>query len=325
MTGGAHRVQVVLSVAAALLAGGAATAAFLVGSTGDGSTGDRPDTIAASYPEGPLSQGDRLYFAEMGADRVSVVKDGARRALFTERGCGPTAIAPYGGDGYLVLCHLGRRAVAVSRSGKEIRRWDADADGNTLMGPNDASADGRGGVYFSDPGVFSKKTEPHGRVLHLAADGVLRIVADALWYPNGVYVDDAIEQLYVSEHMAGRVVRFEIRPDGVLGASDTFVRSADAERSDRYDTPYEETGPDGLEIGPNGELYVVVYGEGRVLRFGRNGAYRGAIKLPTRYATNITFLEDGTAATTGSFTNTQPPFHGEVRFHDAEAVTRTSE
>ncbi len=323
MTVGARRPRV-LFVAAAVLAAGAATAVSLDGLTRDGPTGDLPDTIVASYPEGPLSQGDRLYFAEMGVDRVSMVEDGALRAFFTERGCGPTAISPYGEDGYLVLCHLGRRAVAVSRAGKEIRRWDADASGNALMGPNDASSDGRGGVYFSDSGVFSKDTEPHGRVLHLAPDGVLRGVADALWYPNGVHVDDAIGQLYVSEHMAGRVVRFEIHADGALGPSNTFVRSADAERSDRYDTHYGETGPDGLEIGPNGELYVVVYGEGRVLRFGRNGAYRGAIELPTRFATNITFLADGTAATTGSFTNTQPPFRGEVRLHDAEAVMRTS-
>jgi sugar lactone lactonase YvrE len=305
---------------AALLAGGATIGLFL-----DGSKDDSAEPIAASYPEGPLSEGERLYFAEMGADRVSVVEDGAARAFFTQRDCGPTAIAPYGGDGYLVLCHLGRRVVAVTAAGEERRRWSAYADGKALMDPNDASADGHGGVYFSDPGPFSRNTEPHGRVLHLAADGVLRIVADTLWYPNGVYVDQVHLHLYVSEHMAGRVLRFEIRPDGSLGPPATFVQLVDAQRSDSYDTPYAETGPDGLEIGPNGELYVVVYGEGRVLRFARNGAYRGAIELPTRYATNITFLPDGSAVTTGSFNNVDPPFPGEVRFHTAAAVTKASE
>lgn len=300
----------VLAALAAVVASGAAIALFL-----DGSTADADDPIAASYPEGPLIQGERLYFAEMGADRVSVVEDGAAQAFFMQRGCGPTAIASYGDDGYLVLCHLGRRAVAVTAEGEERRRWVADADGNALMGPNDASADGRGGVYFSDPGLFSRSTEPHGRVLHLAANGELRIVADTLWYPNGVYVDQALARLYVSEHLAGRVLRFEIGGDGSLGPSATFVRLAEAERSTRYDTPYAETGPDGLEIGPKGELYVAVYGEGRVLRFARNGTYRGAIELPTRYATNIAFSGDGRAVTTGSFTNVDPPFPGEVRFH----------
>ena len=262
MTPALRRRHVVLVAIAAVLAGGAA-----IGLSVDGSTQKRADPIAASYPEGPLSHGDSLYYAEMGADRVSVVEDVTARAFFTQRGCGPTAIAPYGDEGYLVLCHIGRRAVAVS------------------------------------------------------ADGGLRIVADTLWYPNGVYVDQVHEHLYVSEHMAGRVLRFEIRQDGSLGPASTFARVSDAVRSDRYETPYEETGPDGLEIGPNGELYVAVYGDGRVLRFARDGGYRGAIELPTRYATNITFLPDGRAATTGAFDNVAPPFPGEVRFHATEDLT----
>lgn len=319
MTGAWRRHHVALSAIATALAAGA-----LIGLALDRSKPEGAEPIAASYPEGPLSHGDRLFYAEMGADRVSVVEDGAARTFFTQRECGPTAIALYG-DGYLVLCHLGRRVVAVNEDGEERRRWSADASGNALMDPNDASADGLGGVYFSDPGVFSRDTKPHGRVLHLAANGVLRIVADTLWYPNGVYVDQIRERLYLSEHMTGRVLRFEIRPDRSLGPSATFAHVANAERSERYETPYEEAGPDGLEIGPNGELYVVVYGEGRVLRFAPNGAYRGSVELPTRYATNITFLPDGRAATTGSFTNAGPPFPGEVRFHAAEAVTGVSD
>ena len=290
-------------------------AAVAVGRWVDGSAQPRATVIAASYPEGPLSQGRKLFYAEMGADRVSVVEGGQPRPFFVQRGCGPTAIAPHGDDGYLVLCHIGRRAVAVSTDGAETRRWVADADGSALMDPNDASADGRDGVYLSDPGTFSRNTSPHGRVLHLGADGVLRVVADRLWYPNGVYVDQARRHLYVSEHMAGRVLRFEVRGDGSLGPAVTFARVSDAVRSDRYDTPYDETGPDGLDIGPGGELYVAVYGEGRILRFARDGRYRGAIDLPTRYATNITFLPDGRAVTTGAFTNTNAPFRGEVRFH----------
>ena len=290
-----------------------------------GSQADRAESVPASYPEGPLSHGERLFFAEMGADRVSVVEDGEVRAFFTRTNCGPTAIAPYGGDGFLVLCHLDGQAVAVNSAGEESRRWSADADGEDLMDPNDASADRHGGVYFSDPGVFSRNTDPHGRVMHLDANGELRVVADRLWYPNGVYVDQILEHLYVSEHMAGRVLRFEIGPHGSLGPATTAARLADADPPDRYETPDEETGPDGLEIGPNGELYVAVYGEGRVLRFAPDGSYRGAVELPTRYATNITFLPDGSAATTGSFTNSDPPFPGEIRFHAAEALTRTPE
>jgi gluconolactonase len=310
----AARLRLVLLLAAAALVSGVAVRLFRADQTGV-----LPEPIAASYPEGPLADGDRLYFAEMGADRVSVVEAGAATVFFDQHGCGPTAIAPYGTDGYLVLCHLGRRVVSISAAGEELGRWTADVEGNPLMDPNDASTDGRGGVYFSDPGVFSKSTDPHGRILHLTDDGLPLVVADGLWYPNGVYVDQRRRQLYVSEHLAQRVVRFEIRPDGGLGPPATVARLADAPRSERYDTPFDEVGFDGLEMGPSGDLYVAVYGEGRVLRFAPSGTYLGAMQLPTRYATNIAFLADGTAVTTGSFTNA-PPLGGEVRFHESEAV-----
>ncbi len=305
-----------LGVLAAVLTS-AAVAGLGITTSDDG----RADAIEAFYPEGPLYQGPTLYYAEMGADRVSVVEDGVARVFFTQPGCGPTGIAPYG-EAFLVLCHLGRRVVEVSTTGKEVRSWEADAAGQDLMDPNDVSADGRGGVYFSDSGLFSRETEPTGRLMHLSGDGVLRSIADTLWYPNGVYVDQGRGLVYVSEHMARRVLRFDIGPDGSLGPASTFIRLADAKVSERYDKPYAETGPDGIEIGPNGDLYVVVYGDGRVVRFTPDGAYNGSIELGTRYSTNISFAPDGSAVTTGSFNNVDPPFPGEVRFHTVEALTR---
>lgn len=280
--------------------------------------------IEALYPEGPLYHEGALYYTEMGADRVSVMDNGAPRAFFTQRGCGPTAIAPYGA-GFLVLCHIGARAVAVDTQGRALRAWSVDAAGAPLRDPNDGFADGRGGVYFSDPGLFSRRTEPHGRVMHLSADGVLRSVADLLWYPNGVFVDQAHNQLYVSEHMMGRVLRYDINADGSLGPAGTFVDLASIPRPNRYDTPYAETGPDGLEIGPDGDLWVAVYGEGRILRFSPNARLVGMLELPGRYSTNISFGPDGGAATTATFNNVDPPFPGEVRFYSRQALTRTPE
>ncbi len=284
--------------------------------------GDTGEPIAASYPEGPLYQGTTLYYGEMGADRVSrAVGQAAPAPFFSQPGCGPTAISPYGA-GFLVLCHLGGRLVETTTEGHPVREWRADATGRQLMDPNDGYADGRGGVYFSDPGQFSRGSVPEGRVMHLSAGGELRSVAGPLWYPNGVFVDKALRYAYVSEHLAGRVLRFEIGADGSLGPPTTFVDLADVSRPERYDTPYAETGPDGLEIGPNGDLYVAVYGEGRILRFAADGSYRAAIELPTRFSTNISFAPDGGAVTTGSFNNVDPPLRGELRFHSAETLTR---
>lgn len=284
----------------------------------------RAQAIPALYPEGPLYQGDSLYYAEMGGDRVQVVEHGAPRVFFTQRGCGPTALAPYG-EGFLVLCHLGRRVVEISRDGRAVRSWEQDHEGHTLRDPNDAFADGHGGVYFSDPGTFSRQTTPHGRVMYLSPGGVLSAVAGPLWYPNGVFVDRARGQLYVSEHMAGRVLRFDIREGGGLGPAQTFADVMRMLRRERYETPYAEAGPDGLEMDAQGNLWVAIYGEGRILKLSPQSRLLGMLELPARYSTNIAFAPDGGAATTGAFNNLRAPFPGEVRFHTREALTRAAE
>lgn len=286
--------------------------------------GEGVRVIPASYPEGPLWQGDKLYYAEMGADRIDVIENGASHQFFFQPGCGPTAIAPYH-NGFLVLCHIAGKIVQVDAQGAVVRQWTQDDNGQTLRDPNDCYADGRGGVFFSDPGLFSRYTVPRGYVMHLTASGALTRATDVLWYPNGVYVDQARNVVYVDEHMAGRVLQYDLTPDGALTNKRTFVDLAQVQRRPRYRTPYEETGPDGLEMGPDGDLWVSIYGEGRILRFSPQAQLVGMLELPTRYLTNIAFNAHGDAATTGSFINDTPPFRGEVRIHPASNLTRRAD
>lgn len=262
----------------------------------------------AKYPEGPLWHEGKLYIAEMGADAVYVHENGRKRVYWRNAGCGPTSVAPYG-DGLLILCHLGRAVVAVNSGGVETRRWNTDDSGVRLRDPNDSSADGRGGVYFSDPGLFSKDTRPHGAVLYLGADGSLRRVAQNLHYPNGVFVDRAEDTLYVNEHMRRRTLRYPLTSNGDLGDLHVF---ADIDALTKQSGSYREAGPDGLERGPNGDLYVCLYGEGRILRLSPRGTLVASIVAPTPFVTNIAFAPDGSAYVTGAFENVTPPFPGQV-------------
>jgi sugar lactone lactonase YvrE len=261
----------------------------------------------ASYPEGPLFAGNTLYVAEMGADRVSAYEGGKKRTFFKSEGCGPTALAPYR-DGYLILCHIGGELVLVDKSGKEEQRFGK----GLLRDPNDGYADPMGGVYFSDPGIFSKDVKAEGLVYRLTPDGNLDRVEAGLWYPNGVYVDKAEKTVYVSETFARKVWRYAMGADGALSGKTLFADvDAIAPKSKFF---YREAGPDGLERDPaTGEMIVSIYGEGRLLRITRDGKFAGQINTPSQYETNIAFGAPG-AVVVGAYDNANPPLPGEVRW-----------
>jgi sugar lactone lactonase YvrE len=280
------------------------------------------DHLSASYPEGALYVGQTLYYAEMGADRVSRFERGRRTDFYREQGCGPTAIAPYG-DGFVILCHIGARVVAVDANGRRLRTWDRADDGRELQDPNDVTADGHGGVYFSDPGLFSRRTMPHGALMHLDAQGGLTHAVGNLWYPNGVYADVARGRLYMTEHMTGKVWLFDLDAQGGIRNRRLFVDALSLLPPSRYRDAYAETGPDGLEVGPNGDLYLAIYGAGRILRISPQGQLVDVIDTPARYVTNISFDPLGGAATTGTFDNLAPSYPGEVRFFPASRLTRS--
>jgi gluconolactonase len=260
----------------------------------------------ADYPEGPLWRDGKIYYTEMGADRVASFADGQKQTVWRERGCGPTSLAHWGA-GLLVLCHRAAALVALNASGAVARRWGEDSAGAPLQDPNDSSADGKGGVYISDPGVFSATARVTGAVLYLSADGALRRVAQNLRYPNGVFVDG--DALYVSEHMNRRILRYAIAADGSLGPKQVF---ADLNVLTHPVGNYAEAGPDGLERGPDGDLYVCLYGEGRIVRLAPDGRLVKSIPVATPYLTNIAFGPDGSAWVTGAFENIVPPLRGQV-------------
>lgn len=265
---------------------------------------------SASYPEGPLFWNGALYVAEMGADTVYIHDDLGKRPFFASPGCGPTASAPYG-DGLVILCHLAGAVVAVDAQGEERARWRSTMNRQRLRNPNDAAADGRGGVYFTDPGAFRRDAPAEGRVHYLDHAGQIRTVATDLWYPNGVWVDARTQSLFLSEHLAGKVWRYRLAAVGALGAR-TLVRDVEP-FIDRQ--AYREAGPDGLEVGPDGRLYVALYGAGRVIALSPTDASDTRVSIigvAMPFVTNLAFAPSGAAVVVGALVNDTPPFAGRV-------------
>jgi sugar lactone lactonase YvrE len=263
---------------------------------------------AASYPEGPLWVGERLFYTEMGASKVVEWKAGQRRDFWREPGCGPTAISAFRDTQFIVLCHLGGKLAHLDASGRKIGAFTSAADGEVLRDPNDCHTDGRGGVFFTDSGIFMQGAPATGKVFHLAADGTLRKLLDGVYYANGIAVDFAKKRLLLSEHLARKVWQFDLRDDLTIANRRLFLDVGRYFSADEID--YAETGPDGIEVDRDGTVFVPVYGSGRMLAVAPDGTV-SKLTVRTRFVTNIA-ISGTTAAIVGAFANDRPGLPGWV-------------
>jgi sugar lactone lactonase YvrE len=286
------------------------TAALAAASLTTAAAADDQVLARAHYPEGPLWHRQKLYYGEMTRDRVTISHDLKTTATFWERpGCGPVSVAPYGDKELLVLCHLSHAVVRVSLSGATLGVITQDEAGLSLVHPNGSCADGKGGVYFTASGFFTHSAPATGAVMHLDRSGRLRRLAERIHYANGIAVDTARRRLFVSEHLARRVLVFHMNEDGTLGTGSVFFDFGTLPPVPDLDPL---AGPDGLELEGAGRLLVAEYGAGRIHLVGADGTWIGTLSGLKRYVTDMTMLPDGRAAITQSESNSVPPYLGNV-------------
>ena len=172
----------------------------------------------AFYPEGPTYIRGALYWAEMPAHRIRRHRDGKTTTVWEQPGCGPTSIKPDGRGGFWILCHLAHMVLRVDGDFRLLKRLETDGVGRRLAYPNDATVDRRGQLYFTSSGVFSLSAPSEGAVYFVdLQDQPLRI-AEGLRYANGIRLDEKHARLYVSEHLARRVLVMDVAKPGEVGA-----------------------------------------------------------------------------------------------------------
>lgn len=135
--------------------------------------------------------------------------------------------------------------------------------------PNDLVFDGKGGLYFSD--CKGSSTVTGGGIVHLAPDGRLTTVIPDMAQANGVALspDDAV--IWATEYAREQLHK-------------TTVRNATELVPFRSHIPYRFTGrgPDSMRVDADGNVYVAMMSQGRVLIFNPNGFPIGQILLPGR-------------------------------------------
>ena len=136
--------------------------------------------------------------------------------------------------------------------------------------PNDLVFDARGGFYFTD--FRGASTDPKGGIYYVSPDfGTITPVLPRLALANGIALSPDGKELWATEFSRNLLHRVEL---------------ADATTSTPFGTAiaYHFTGPapDSMRADVDGNLYVAMHGQGRVLVFNGNGIPIGHVLLPDR-------------------------------------------
>jgi gluconolactonase len=246
-------------------------------------------------PEGPLFVDGNLYYVSWVSNTLSKW-DGKKTTMLNHTdGCGHNGLALTKQKTFLLACTNDPGAILeLDMTGKQLRRWDADSNGEKLDGGiNDIVVAANGGAYATVFGPYGNPPTPTaviGKILYLAPGAEKWVeVANDLNYANGVGVSPDQKTLYVSQTVSNCILKFSINSDGSLSHRANFAL-LNVLVKNKNDSPW--LGPDSMKIDSNGNIYVAQWFGGKVLKLSPEGKLLHVFEIAAGDGTtNVAFGE----------------------------------
>jgi gluconolactonase len=249
--------------------------------------GARVEAVRGGFKglEGPVAAADGgLFFSDIPANITYKLEPNGTIAAWRENTSGANGLFLVRDGRLLAAEGAGRRIVAVMPD-KRVTPLATAFNGQGLRAPNDLIADGRGGIYFTDPAprpapdVAPKES---GNVHYLTPKGEVLLIDDQIRRPNGITLSIDEKTLYVGDTEGEFLYAFDVGPDGRASNKRQFARLLEPEKG--------ALGPrsraDGMAIDAMGRLYVSTAAGIQVVD--RAGTHLGIIRLPS-VARNVAF------------------------------------
>lgn len=237
-----------------------------------GALGRRGTDLAR--PENVLAFRDGTVFASSNrGDVTRIDSDGRQWRIGNLPGGQPATMALDGDDALLVNDTGDGNVYRLYLDGRHELVLDR-IDGVPLGSANHVFRDRRGRTWVV---VATRRRPPHD-ALHVAPDGYIalideggpRIVADGLCWPNEIRLDEHEQHAFVSESLAGRIVRYRVTADGML--------------VDREVVGPPTLGPgaipDGLALDAEGNVWVAVVSRNALVILTADGAQHTVFEQP---------------------------------------------
>jgi sugar lactone lactonase YvrE len=242
------------------------------------------DPVACTTEQCQLGEGTRwddrrgeLLRVDILAGRVyrdEVAADGALIPLRNYQVSGTVgAVAPIHDDqGWLLAADRG--FTYLSPSG-ELHPFAQVAPDETRM--NDAACDPQGRFWA---GTLAHDQHPGGGTLYrLDRNGHIELMLDDLTISNGLGWSPDEATMYLADSGPGLIYAFSFDTEqGTLSDQRVLV-----------DVPSDVGSPDGLTVDAAGDLWVAIFGGGRVQRYSPDGELRQELRLPAEQTTCCAF------------------------------------
>jgi len=221
------------------------------------------------FAEGPRWREDRLWFSDMHALVVMTVDEQGHSERIVDVPNSPSGLG-WLPDGRLLIVSMNDRTL-MRRENDGSLTSVADLSALAPYHINDMIVDAQGRAYIGNFGFrLHDGEEPRSTVLILVTpDGEARVVADEVWFPNGMVITPDARTLVVGETFAGTLTAFDIEADGSLANRRTWATLDGAV-------------PDGICLDAAGGIWVASPVSAEVLRVEEGGTVTDRIKVSTQ-------------------------------------------
>ena len=222
--------------------------------------------------EGPAfdRQGNLLFVDIYGGRVMKLSTDHLLSCIYADTHFRPAGIAIHK-DGRIFVAGVGDfvrgSVIAIDPDGGNLQVVVPLSAGYV---PDDLVFDNRGGFYFTD--FRGSPTMPEGGVYYVSPDfGTITPVIPRMAAANGVALSQDAKVLWATEFCLGRLHRVDLTGPVTTAHFGGSV-------------PYHFTGrsPDSMRTDGDGNVYVAMYHQGRIVAFNVNGIPIGQILLPGR-------------------------------------------
>jgi sugar lactone lactonase YvrE len=180
--------------------------------------------------ESPRWHDGRLWFSDWTGGRIVAVDDTGTTEVVVEHRSLPLCF-DFLPDGRLVLVSNQEQALLTLEDDGTLTTY-ADLTGISDLGCNDIVVDGRGFTFVNSPHFdFASGPPPGdvqpGRIGVVTPDGVVRVVAGDIAFPNGMAVTADGRTLVVADSYRHHLLGFTIADDGSLSDRRVWADLAD--------------------------------------------------------------------------------------------------